>query len=426
MYPLFAFFFSFVVGKMLKVWNKKWILKSSQILLGTATLLFGFSYLFSYMSLFVAFSMVGRALQGMSIGGYQTAAYAYIPEYWPDEVDQRVCIMEISVAFGIGMGPIISSGIYETLGYIWIYIIPAIVIVFTGTIVTTCVLPANSLQSSNALLELEHRREETLSVCRSLFNKEMMYTFLSVVVTFTSFTLIMPMFELKILQMNEGPEIASIIFAFAQIGYGLGCGILLIRIVKNKKGLFFIGIFFNMIGLWLLGADNFIHIENIYIMILMACGLFIVGLTCSLTMIPNFSQNISILKNIYPNSNEDLLVAMSSGFFTAAIALAEFQGPIIGGILSDLLGFSKGCLIFSMAVLAFFIMFTIHANGYEEFGRLVMSEAMAAEILPDLKIPSEEDAKCEEKDEELTSLNSAHANEIIEEQIVNIKTTSDV
>lgn len=410
MYPLFAFVFSFVVGKMLKMWNKKWILKSSQILLGCATLLFGFSYMFPYMTLFVSFSMLGRALQGMSIGAYQTAAYAYIPEYWPQEVDQRICIMEISVAFGIGMGPIISSVIYETIGYIWIYIVPSIMIVLTGTVVATIVLPAQDHLASENLGE--GGRSETLSVCKCLFNKEMIYTFLSVVVTFTSFTLIMPMFELKILDMQEGPEIASVIFAFVQVGYGVGCGVLLVCKVENRKGLFFIGLFFNMIGLWLLGGDTFIHVDRVYILILMATGLFIVGLTSSLTMIPNFSQNFYILRKLYPEAHEDLLVAMSSGFFTAAIALAEFQGPIIGGILGDFFGFSKGCLFFSMGVLVFFLLFTFHAKGYEDFGKMLVPDALASnlslepETNSESKFPQGECAKAKEKEEDLTSLNS--------------------
>ena len=363
--------------------------------------------------------MLGRALQGMAIGAYQTAAYAYIPEYWPDEVDQRVCVMEISVAFGIGMGPIISSLIYETLGYIWIYVIPSAIIIITGTIVTVFILPAGPRLSNNSdgvqeVHRTEEEERETLGVIKSLFNKEMIYTFLSVVVTFTSFTLIMPMFELKILAMKEGPEIASIIFAFVQVGYGIGCGILLICTVHHRKGIFFIGIFFNMIGLWLLGADNFIHISRIYIMILMAVGLFIVGLTCSLTMIPNFSQNISILRKLYPNAHEELLVAMSSGFFTAAISLAEFQGPIVGGILSDLFGFSKGCLLFSLGVFSFFLLFTFHAKGYVEFYRLLMPEPKENASMIEREClltqaeeeDGERDAVKGQKDNDLTSLNS--------------------
>jgi len=373
MYPLFAFIFSFIVGKMLKKWNKKWIVRFSQLLLGCATLLFGFSYMFPYMSMFVTFSIIGRSLQGISIGAYQTAAYAFIPEYWPDEIDQRICCMEISVAFGIGMGPIISSIIYS-LGYVWIYIIPSIVIIVLGSIISVAVLPAKGPLSSMELIILEERTEDVLSVKESVCNKEMLYIFFSVVMNFTSFTLIMPGFELKVLEMDESPEIGSVIFAFVQVGYGLGCGILLIFTLQNRRGVFFIGIFFNFVGLWMLGIDEIFPMTHVVYLVIMGIGLFIVGLTCSMTMIPNFSENISILKKIFPRHEEDVLINMSSGIFTAAISLAEFQGPIIGGILSDFFGFSKCCLLYSFAVMIFFLLFTFHFKAYQDFGKLIWPE----------------------------------------------------
>ena len=427
MYPLFAFIFSFIVGKMLKKWNKKWIVRLSQLLLGCATLLFGFSYMFPYMSMFVVFAIIGRSLQGLSIGAYQTAAYAYIPEFWPDEIDQRICCMEISVAFGIGMGPIISSMIYS-MGYVWIYIIPSIIIIVLGSIISVVVLPAKGPLTSMQLIELE-KDVEVISVKQSLCNKDMLYTFFSVVMNFTSFTLIMPGFELKILEMDETPEIGSVIFAFVQVGYGLGCGILLIFTLANRRGVFFLGILFNIFGLWMLGIDEIFSMTHVLYLVLMGVGLFIVGLTCAMTMIPNFSENISILKKIFPNHPEDVLINMSSGIFTAAISLAEFQGPIIGGVLSDFYGFSKCCLYFSFAVMAFFLLFTFHFKGYEYFGKFIWPDpegsikslrGIDVEINTEKEIMKDEETEVmregngkehgekemeKEKDDELASLN---------------------
>ena len=293
------------------------------------------------------------------------------------------------------MGPIISSIIYS-LGYIWIYIIPSIIIILLGSIISLVVLPEKGPLTSAQFIELEMRESETLSVKESVCNKPMLYAFFAVVMNYTSFTLIMPGFELKILEMGEGPEIGSVIFAFVQVGYGLGCGILLVFSVENRRGIFFMGIFFNMIGLWLLGIDQIFPMGHIHYLVIMTIGLFIVGLTSASTMIPNFSENISILKKIFPNNQEDDLINMSSGIFTAAISLAEFQGPIIGGILSDYFGFSYCCLIFSLAVLLFFLLFCFHFKGYLDFEKLIWPEKKAKALEIDVGVNTEKEFKNED------------------------------
>ena len=231
---------------------------------------------------------------------------------------------------------------------------------------------------------------------------------------FTSFTLIMPGFELKILEMDETPEIGSVIFAFVQVGYGLGCGIRLIFTLQNRRGVFFLGILFNIFGLWMLGIDEIFTMTHLLYLVLMGIGLFIVGLTCAMTMIPNFSENISILKKIFPNHPEDVLINMSSGIFTAAISLAEFQGPIIGGVLSDFYGFSKCCLFFSFAVMVFFLLFTFHFKGYQYFGKFIWPDEEIKSLRGiDVEINTEKEIM---KDEETEVMRDEHRKEESEKE----------
>ena len=116
MYPLFSFILSFAVVKLLNKWDRRTVIKCSEITLGLSTLLFGFSVYFSNQPLFILTALIGRGIQGMSIGAYITSSYAYVPEYWPDEIDQRITILEMFLSCGIGCGPLLGSFLYEIWG----------------------------------------------------------------------------------------------------------------------------------------------------------------------------------------------------------------------------------------------------------------------------------------------------------------------
>ena len=248
MYPLFSFIFGFIMGKNLNKWNKKWMLEGGIFFLGCSTLLFGLSCIIPYMSLFIIFSILGRCSQGMSIATYLTSAYAYIPEYWSDEIDQRMGWMEIASTVGIGLGPLIGSIIFE-LGYIWIYIVPCLLIMVFGNIIFYFVFPSKNFVEAKKRVEIESEMNQTISIRESFCNKEMLYVFFTLVMTTTSCTIILPGFELKVLQMGSTSLISTVIYLIGQLGETLGCVLLLFFKVENRRGVFFFSVFFNIIGL---------------------------------------------------------------------------------------------------------------------------------------------------------------------------------
>ena len=126
----------------------------------------------------------------MSIAAFLTAACAYIPEYWPDEIDRRIGWIYISATVGIVAGPLIGSMLFQ-LGYIWIYIIPSLLIIFIGNIICSFVFPSKNLAVAAK---------------------------------------------------------ATVIYVIGQMGYVVGCVILLFFKVENRRGMFYISVFLNILG----------------------------------------------------------------------------------------------------------------------------------------------------------------------------------
>lgn len=372
-FPMFSFIFGFVIGKYMSALGRANVIKYSQISLGISTLIFGFSSLIPEHLLFMLITFISRGVQGLSMGAYQTAAYSYIPEYWPNEIDKRIIIMEIFLGFGIGMGPLVGAAFYEMWGYISIFIIPSILISILGFFVALYVLP----DSNEENLQLNKKgdtnfqeQEESLSITNVFIKKDIIYIFVAMVFVFTCITLIMPEFENKVISLGETPEIASCIYFFQQVGYILSCIYLFCGNINNQKILYFFSLLLTIISLWLFGFDAIISFNNQSILILMCVSFFILGLSTALSLIPFISANILILKREFPNSSDKAVNNMSAGLFNGSIALAEFSGPIFGGILCDLFGFSKCCLLFSGICLLFLLMFTFHWKGYKFFSKL--------------------------------------------------------
>lgn len=366
MYPLFSFIFGFIIGKKMSNIGKKQILISSQIILSLSTLSFGLASLPSQKILCLILALISRGSQGLAVGAYTTTVYSYIPDMWPNEIDQRIVVVEIFLSLGIGVGPLLGSFFYEFCGYLFVFAIPSIILLFIGVILSIFVLPNMNIKA-NSLEDEQRNMIKKLSFCKTFANKEIIYVFFTQVIGGTSFTLIMPGFENKILSLGETPEIASLIFFFQPLGYLLTCILLFFLKCENRKGLFFISLFFNLLGLCFIGIDEILSIEKIYVLILITMGLFLNGIITALALVPFLSECIQALKINYPDFETPILNNMASGLFNGSLALTEFEGPIIGGILCDFFGFSGCCLIYSLFALVFFLFFASHGNGWKAF-----------------------------------------------------------
>lgn len=360
MCPLGGFVFSFIVGKMLNRWERRRVIIYSQILLGISIIIFGFSQVFDSNFLFVFIALLSRTTQGIAVSCYQTAAYTYIPEYWPEEIDLRIGLLEMTVGFGIGTGPLIGAFLYNLFGYSSVFHVPGIIIGFCGSILAYYILPNDNKKEQEG-------EPETLSIMESFSDRDMWYCFLVLVIDYGAFTLIMPEMENKIIFLGGRPETASFCLACSQLGYILCIVFLIYSKFDKRRFLFFMANFLAFIGLVFLGFDELVPISNNLALVFITIGIFFLGVVAGFSLIPNISENLFILQKIFPNKAQNLKDNMASGIFGAAIALSEFHGPIIGGFLSDNYGFSKSCLIYSLFVLLFFILYAFHGRGLNYF-----------------------------------------------------------
>lgn len=97
--------------------------------------------------------LISRFFQGISIGLYQTVVYSYIPQYWPDQIELRIGILEFSISLGIGLGPLLGSAIYY-FGYIvLIYAVPSLLLIGFGYLLVKMIIPEEEIKTHDETIE---------------------------------------------------------------------------------------------------------------------------------------------------------------------------------------------------------------------------------------------------------------------------------
>ena len=82
-------------------------------------------------------------------------------------------------------------------------------------------------------------------------------------------------------------------------------------------------------------------------------------------------KNEEILEEIFPDEPEELINDMAPGIYLTAFAIAEFQNPLVGGVVRDGLGFSWASALYSGTLAVYFV-------GY--WGKIILGERAYQEI----------------------------------------------
>ncbi len=334
-------------------------------------------------NLLVILSMFSRLIQGTAIGGACSILYAYIPELYPREQEETFAIIEMSVGIGISLGPVLGGFLYKYLNYessffvisVFYALISWILISFmkndtykdlvdcSVTITNEIESPLDSEKSITlsfgemGTLEIDKIGEEIqISYVKIFKNKTFFMTFFVYCACYTSITLIQPTFFDHIHSLGYDSDTVGMLFALADFSYAL-TSLALMKLFKyfQRKHLIIFGGCLTLISLLLLGPEEFTYLpKNMYVICVGMCISGISEVFYNATIIPEF---IDILIGIYGHKQE--INDLGSGMYNAGLAFSEFCGPLLGGILTDLLGFERGLTVYSVFLGFYLIIYAV-------------------------------------------------------------------
>lgn len=361
-YQISFFLTSLYLGKNLVYFSKKKLMTIGQLTLILANLALSFlNYNLTTVSIIILSSLL-RFIQGISLALVCSTIYSYVPMLFPTDLDRKYAMIEISLGGGMALGPVIGGFLYEYVYYTWSFGIMSILY----TLVLVFLFPYILNFNLNDKTQEEQKKDETememktepIKIRNIVKNRNFILTFLVFIFSYITYNLIQPGFSQHVHDYNGSEDTVGIIFGVGDLTYAF-TGFLLLHFlskIKIKRKYFFLfGGTMSMISLLILGPENYTYLpKNLTVV---AIGMGLIGFAqmfYTATLIPEF---LDLLKEMDPNAKGS--DEMACGLFNASVATTEFFGNILGGILSDNFGFSRGMALYSLVLCAVLLAFAI-------------------------------------------------------------------
>ena len=258
--------------------------------------------------------------------------------------------LEVALGVGVSSAPIIASIFYKIGGYSLPFLVTGIF-----SFLAFCL----TFRIKRKKIKKEHEEDDNnYNYLKYLIYPEVFSVLFGFVVCMIGLTFYIPCLIYHLInKYSISVSVASLFFMAPMISY-----VVIMNFLDNISDK--LGIYLTItIGLIITGITALFPYpvpplprSPIFIII----GLFMMGFGSVPVFVPGlilFSKNIKkIDESIDEMSANDIASAMSNLF----VELGNFSGPIIGGYLTEILGFKKCCIIVSIFVITYSSMFILY------------------------------------------------------------------
>jgi len=375
-YPIGYFIISLIFGKILHKYSKIKLLYFCQFLLIISNVIFAFLVWVDSPFLCILISIIARSIQGVGIGGASSILYSYVPEKYPNSIEETYSFLEISTGSGVVFGSIFAGFLYEYTSYCFsfsmmalIYVVSSFVFVRSlnheievGRMVALLEAQDSEIQHSYQSLDsfFDRKRDDDLSFSVIIKNRNFLLSFLCQIFCCTTATLLHPSFSEHVKTYGGSSQDIGLIFAACDIMYASTALFIFKHFIRfGRKNLFLFGGVVAGLGLLIVGPEKYTFLPG---------SLYIVGLGMALNgfaqvffTVPVIPEYIETLENLYGRSES--VNEMASGLFNAGLAVSEFIGPVLGGILANNFGVCRGMSIYAILLLLYLRIYWTYGNN---------------------------------------------------------------
>jgi len=360
-YQISYFFSSLYLGKNLIFHSKNHVMIIGHITLILSNLAFSFlNYGLSTIIVIILSSLL-RFIQGIALSLVNSAIYSYIPILFPKDLDRKYAMIEISMGLGLSLGPVFGGFLYEYIDYTWSFCSMSLLYSVLALLLFPFITKFKLYEDKDELCEdfsEEFAKTEPLKLRIIVKNKAFILTFFIFIFNYMCYNLIQPGFSDHVHSYNGSEDTVGLIFGLGDLIYAL-TGFLLLHFLSSinlkRKYLFIFGGFISMISLLIMGPEDYTFLPKNLIVV--AIGMGVLGFAQMFYVATLIPEILDILKEIDPDAkgNEE----MACGLFNASVAGTEFLGTVLGGVLSDKFGFSRGMAIYAVALTGYLIVFGV-------------------------------------------------------------------
>ena len=305
-YAAMLFLFSIPMGLLSDRVGRRPLIVAGMILLAGATALFGFST--SVAHLFVA-----RMVQGISAAATWSAGLALLADITdPSRLGERMGMALSAVGLGTLFGPVVGGLLFEYLGYVATFLIPAVVVACVGLVVLAIPVPFRRSEDRERARMLPRGALLPLAACAA-----------TVVAVSGTYGVLDPYLPVYLhVTFSASPATIGLVFAVLAIAAAIAqpaAG----RIYDRYGGSrYLIGIGLLLSGVAIVAAMQAPTLS------LVAAAILALGMTLGSALVPA----MPIMADLYRDQgSQGAAYGMYNTFFSVGLALGPFAGAAILG-----------------------------------------------------------------------------------------------
>ena len=154
LYALIAFFFAPVSGKVMNKIGRKNVLLIGGIIESIGMLIFAFVIDLEGHA-FIAFSIIARVFMGAGGSALLVTCFAVISNIYPEDMEDKIGIMETLGGVGLMAGPAIGGILYSLFGYKFVFIFYTLIFLVL-TVISFKILPEDNPDDSKDSSEISY------------------------------------------------------------------------------------------------------------------------------------------------------------------------------------------------------------------------------------------------------------------------------
>ena len=377
LYPIGSFIISLIFGKILHKYSKIKMLCLCQFLLTISNVILAFLAWIESPILCMIIAIIARSLQGIGMGGASSILYSYVPEIYPNKVEETFSLLEIATGSGVVFGSIFGGFLYEYISYSSSFFLMALIYALFSLIFVRILTKELEKHRMNTLLEVftsnevhstqsfdfyfDSKKEDDLSYSVIFKSKQFILVFLCQIFCCATPTLVHPSFSDHIKSYGGSSQDIGLIYAVCDLTYASTALFIFKYFLRfGRKKLFLIGGGIASLGLFFVGPEKFTFLpENLYIV---GMGMAFNGFAQVFFTVPLIPEYIDVLQGIY--GKKENINEMASSMFNAGLSISEFVGPVFGGMLANNFGVGRGMSIYAILLLLFLRVYWSHGGNF--------------------------------------------------------------
>ncbi|CAD8190068.1 unnamed protein product [Paramecium octaurelia] len=358
-HPLGQFISSLILGKVITHENRQKIMVIGISQQGLGLLMFGFLYYFESYWIVLIGSFVARLIGGIGASMFMTPFYAFIPQLFPKQIEEKIAIAEVSTSIGFLAGPILGSALYQLGGFILPFFFFAfcsfglamLLIIFSKSLdvpevdLSQSVILHQSIQNQESIIDADF----SISYLKLLSNYPVVISFVTNTLTLSLWTFYNPTIAIYLLEQYDIQEEYSGYWISINAATFGASTFFISRIKSHKKFFMYFGLVISGLLQFYMGPDySFTNLNPRLLYTILAWST--VGFTAGFPYVLTLPQiNQILIKDYakYPTQCANI----ASAIFNASLAGGELFGPILGGYLTKWYGFQRSASLLGFAVL---------------------------------------------------------------------------